>query len=468
MSTDHEIELEELAERHAEEALSTMNRYDRRALLRRGATAGAVLAVAGGYASVAGAARPAPAKRVDYNVELHKIFGPGGKNAGQGFTLHDGMLLAVTGQGSFYGRVMSRGAKLGAGLIQGAGGPKYDISIGDHESGLVPPAVAATRRLASQNKIETLQTSYGAPSEAIVPLIQQYKLLSFNGGGSSPGQLGKDFLWQTRMLFGIDPMPGSLAYLQKRYNATKLAIVGTLENAVEAEKKYAPQVWKQLTNGKGQVVTTEIHEVGATDYGNVIARVKAAKPDVIWTGSFGNDLGYMVKQMREQGVKVPIMGVEFTDQAAKIAGKAFDTFQFGGDYYDAANPNPFNAVLVSAHQRKYRIAPEFYGANYFEHTFIIWDLIRRTIKAGGDPGKSSDLQDQLKANPVFNSVYGGGKGKVGTMKFNLGDHSISKPMGIFVVKGGAPQVIGRIQKVVNLDKATPKDVRAALIEYKAK
>jgi len=89
------------------------------------------------------------------------------------------------------------------------------------------------RRLVTQNHIETLQTSYGAPSEAIIPLIEQYKVLSFNGGGASPGQLNKDFLWMTRMLFGNDPAPGSLVWLFKTYKAKRLAMLGTLENAVE-------------------------------------------------------------------------------------------------------------------------------------------------------------------------------------------------------------------------------------------
>ena len=45
------------------------------------------------------------------------------------------------------------------------------------------------RKLISQNKISFLQTSYGAPSEALIPILQQNKILTFNGGGASPKQL---------------------------------------------------------------------------------------------------------------------------------------------------------------------------------------------------------------------------------------------------------------------------------------
>jgi hypothetical protein len=41
---------------------------------------------------------------------INKIFGPGGKAAGQGVTIKAGMLLAMTGAGAFFGNVMSKGA----------------------------------------------------------------------------------------------------------------------------------------------------------------------------------------------------------------------------------------------------------------------------------------------------------------------------------------------------------------------
>lgn len=447
MKEKYEIGLDELADGHFEEALRDESKLTRAQVLRRSAGLGAAAFFIGGtYSPVALAGRRRVWDAKAGGNVLNKVFGPGGKAAGQGFTLNDGMLLAITGQGSFYGHVMSHGAQLGGKQIAAAGGPTFNISIGDHQSGLVPPAISATRRLVLQNHIETLQTSYGAPSEAIVPLIEQYKLLTFNGGGSSPGQLSKNYLWMTRMLYGIDPTAGILTYIARTYKAKKLAVVGTLENAVEAEKKVVPQIWPKISGG-GKIVHTEIHEVGITDFSTVVARVKASNPDAIITYSFGNDTGYQVKQFRQSGVNVPIFGVEFTDQAAKIAGKTYDTYQFGGDYYDVNNNgNPWNKYFAAAVKQAYHETAEFYGANYYEMTFIMWDLIRRTIKAGGNPGSSTDLQKQLVKKPTFKSLYGGGKGKVGLMTFDLKDHSISKPMGVFKVKNGVPVLEAQIVK----------------------
>lgn len=376
---------------------------------------------------------------------------PGGEAAGQGITFQDGMMLAMTGQGSFFGKVMSRGAQLAAKQIKANGGPDFVVTIADHESGLVPPAMTGMRRLTTQNKIKTLQTSYGAPSEAIIPLIQSGKVLSFNGGGSSPGQLSKDFLWMTRMLFAFDPADGGLAWLAKnKPDAKKLAVIGTNENGVEVWKEKAPRIWPKLSSG-GTIVANEIHDVGLTDFAPIIARVKAAGAQAVFTVSFGDDLGYMVKQFREANFEGPIVGIEFTDQAAKVAGASYDTFNFATDYFDAESKNPFTALFAKAHIAEYGEPPEYYGSNYYEQVFVIWELIRRVIAKKGDPQDTTQLQQALVDKPEFYSVYGGDEKTVGTMAFDVKDHSISKPMGVFGVKGGKPFLIAPIKRVSATD-----------------
>ncbi|MFI1035443.1 ABC transporter substrate-binding protein [Streptomyces sp. NPDC020951] len=407
-------------------------------------------ACGGGGGTSSGSSAKIDTSKIDPGAgkALQGIFGPGGKAGGSEVTLSAGMLLAMTGQGSFFGKVMSQGAKLAAAQIKAADGIAYDIHIGDHKSGDVPTALSTTRQLVTQNKIKVLQTSYGAPSEAIVPLIGQNRLLSFNGGGSSPGQVGKPFLWQTRMIFGDDPCPGALAWIAKTFpQARKLAIVGTQENGVAGAKNIAPAAWERLTGGS--VVANEQHDVGATDFSSIVARIKSARPDAILTFSFGDDVGYLVKQLREANVEVPIMGIEFTEQAAKVAGAAYDTYTFATDFYDPKNPNPWNKVFVDGHKKMFGEAPEYYGANYYEEVFFVWELVRRVLADGGDATDTTALQQALQANPKFKSLYGGDASAPGEVEFNPADHTISKPMGVFKVAGGQPVKIADIVKVAS-------------------
>src|SRR4051794_23450526 len=206
-----------------EDAPLAVRGLNRRRLLQTTA-AGALAASAGRYSF------PSYALAQDANP-LNQIFGPGGVESGEGITLQGGMNLAMTGQGAFFGDVMSKGALLAAEQVGAAGGPAVNITINDHQSGEVPPSVNGVRKLISQDKIAFLQTSYGAPSEALIPILQQNKILTFNGGGASPKQLFADYLWMTRMVFAYDPTPGALNWLAATYpDAKRLATIGTLEN----------------------------------------------------------------------------------------------------------------------------------------------------------------------------------------------------------------------------------------------
>lgn len=427
--------------------LFATRKLSRRELVRVGAAAGGaltlggLLAACGGDGDEGGATAPAPT----VDSVLNDLFGPGGEPAGQGVDFKDGMILAVTGQGSFYGDVMSQGAKLAAKQIEAAGGPHFEISITDHKSGQVPAASEGARKLINEG-VTTIQASYGAPTEAIVPLLQQNEVLTFNGGGASPGQLFKDFLWMTRMIYAADPGPGGIAYLAQNSGAKKLAVIGQQENGIEVTRDYVPKVWPELVSG-GEIVANEVHDVGITDFSSIVAKIRSSGAEAVFTTTFGNDLGYEIKQLREAGVDIPLMSVEYTEQAREIAGDTFEGYMFCQDFYDPENPNPFNAQFVKAHEEEYGTLPEFYGSNYYEHVFIIWDLIRRVIESGGDVSSGPDLQDALKADPSFKSIYGGDSSTPGEMTFDLEDHTISKPMGVFVVENGKPKLLAPIRKI---------------------
>ena len=99
--------------------------------------------------------------------------------------------------------------------------------------------------------------------------------------------------------------------------------------------------------------------------GHFIDKIKAANPDFVYSFSFGNDLGYQIKQFRDAGFNKPILGNEFTTDAYRIAGTAM-----GHGYFFAFStsrreqPEPADKQFVTQHKKAYGVLPEFYGANY--------------------------------------------------------------------------------------------------------
>ena len=382
---------------------------------------------------------------------LNEILGPGGEEAGEGESINYGMLLAITGTGAYYGKVMSQGAELGAENIAESGGPEMKISLGDHESGLIPPGVSATRELISQDHASFLATSFGGVSEAIAPIVAQSKVLTFNGGGASPGQLEKPYLWMTRMIYADASAGGAVAWMAKNFpEDKKLAIVGTKENGLNTTENLVPEWWPEVQKG-GTVTGTLYYEVGTTDFGSVVAQVKAQNPDIIFSTSFGEDSGNMIKALRQAGVTVPVILVEYTPVGCEVGGKEFTNVFVAGDFFDIGNKNPFTQWYVKEYEAKYNEEPDFYSANYFEMTTVLWELMKQVIAEGGDPTSGEALNAQLETDAEegfeFKSVYGGGEGEIGTIKFEPKLHTIEKPMAVYKTDNCKPEQLAVLKEV---------------------
>ena len=391
-----------------------------------------VLASASLVSTAAHAANPVPVVSAADTAVITKIFGAGGKAAGQGLTIPIGTLLALTGAGAQVGTDMLKGQLLAAAQIKAAGGPDFQILAADHQNGTPSAGVSEAQRLITQSKIPVMLSSYGGVTAAIAPLIADNKVLTFNGGGPDVTQANKPYLWLPANYYADVSAPGNLAYLKlTNPKAKRLMIIGSMENGVNAMKNLVPKYWKRMG---GKVVGTEINTVGQTDYSQMIARIRVAKPDVIWTSTFGDDVGYLMKALVQGGIKAPVVGQELAQNACKIAGKAFDKYQFSGSFFDSNLPiNPWATLLAKSYKASYNENAEYYGATYYEDVFLVWDLVKRVIAAGGNPANGEELQAALVKSPTFKTVLGGTTKSVATMSLNAKDHSGARPMGIYKV-----------------------------------
>jgi branched-chain amino acid transport system substrate-binding protein len=353
-----------------------------------------------------------------------------------------GMILAMTGPGAFYGQVMSRGAQLAVDQVNkagGIGGRRLQILIEDHKSGDADAGVTGARKLLDVDKVPVILTSYSAPTLAIQPLAVEKKVLLLNGGGVGSSLVGKATLYNTRML-SSQTAPYLVHWATSRLKAKR---VGTLFWNDAAGQGVNGAIKETCAKLGCQVVAEEPHDIGAKNYSAQLARIRAARPDVLALGSFGDDVGYSLSQARAYGVSVPILGVEWTPNAQKIGGsKAMEGYTIAVDRFDPTSSDPRTKAFVEAYKAAYGDAPEFYAANYYEHVeFVLRPLIKRIAERNGDAAKQgeilAEMERALSAKFRFGSVYGG------DMQIHP-DGTVSKPVGVYEVKGDALTLVGRI------------------------
>ena len=317
-----------------------------------------------------------------------------------------GAILAMTGGGNYYGTVMSRGAQLAIDEINAKGGvdgTKLELVIEDHKSGNAQAAVAAMNRLINIHNVQAVESSYSPPTLAIAPIADEKKIFIINGGGVSAQMVGASkYLVHNRSL-ASDLARGIINRAHER-GFKKMAIVAWKTDAGESVRDIAKEIWTKLG---GTVVAEETVVPGSANIDTQMAKLRTSNPDFILTAVFRPEVGTVLKRAREFGIKVPMMGIEYTPDDAKVAGEAAAGFEFTNDYFQPTADNPKAEAFYNAYKSKFDQEPDFYAANYYEATYVIAELLRRAYAAGNDTPNGEDLMNMLKKDPHFDSIYGG-------------------------------------------------------------
>jgi branched-chain amino acid transport system substrate-binding protein len=366
-----------------------------------------------------------------------------GTAAPDGGELVLGSLFAMTGGGSWYGEVMSAGAQLGVDEVNADGGVEgytFSLAVEDHESGSADAAVAGARKLLDVNDAAVMLSSFTAPTVAVQPLTSESGVLLLNGGGVGDDLIGKEGLYNTRML-GAQLMPGLVEWAAEEHDAQRFAVIHWNDAAGRAIQEAVEETCGEVGC---EVVASEPHEVDERNYSPMLARVAAADADVLVLGSWGNDVGHILDQARSQGLDLPVIGNEWTPDAQEVGAEAMEGYVAVLDTFDAENPvNEDAEHFVNAYREEYGEAPEFYGANYYELVrFVVPELIRIAVENGEDPTQPgvllSTMEQAVADGHEFPSIYGD------TMVFSE-DGTVEKPAGVYRVEDGSLTRLGALE-----------------------
>lgn len=345
-----------------------------------------------------------------------------------------GMLLAMTGPGITYGKVMSQGAMLAVEEINAAGGvagKKLKLEIGDHQSGVAKAGVNEMQRLVNVYKVPAVLSSFSAPTLAAQAIAVQSDTMLINGGAWSPALIGKPLLWNTRLTG--DTTATATVGVAWEDGARSLCLIYPQDPSGIDTAAAVRKVWEAKG---GKIACEEKFDLSTTNFSAHIAKVRAANPDAMMQFANGRTVGSIVKQARDYGYAGPIYGMDFLAENATVAGKAIDGYKFAVDEFDINSKDAFAAKFVAAYRARFKEDPDFYAANYYEATYILRDLMAALSKAG-KPITGSNLDAKLRELRSFPSVYGG--------KITFRDNGTAqKPIAVFEIKNGQKVLIKKL------------------------
>jgi branched-chain amino acid transport system substrate-binding protein len=190
----------------------------------------------------------------------------------------------------------------------------------------------------------------------------------------------------------IDPFQGKVGatFAWNNLKAKKAFILSDQSN--DYVKGLAEAFEATFTELGGTVVGKENYTSTDTDFSAILAKVKSAKPEVVYLPDYYNIVNLAAKQAKEKGITAPFMGGDGWD-SSDLDVKAADNGYYT-NHYDASDPRPEVQGFLKAYGDKYKdnagkaIVPDALAALAYDAT----NLMITAIKEAG-----ADKTDKVKA-----------------------------------------------------------------------
>lgn len=324
-------------------------------------------------------------------------------------TIKIGAIGEMTGGNASYGTSMMRGFKLAVKEINangGVNGKKLVLVEADTKS---EPAEAANAmsKLINQDKVPMVAGIFTSSSAiAACNISETAKIPYLAIGATKPSvTLAKDGSTKPntfRVCF-IDPFQGTVGanFVTNELKAKKAALY--IDNSSDYSKGLADFFKKSFTANGGSIVIEEAYLQKDTDFKAVLTKIKAANPEVIYVPGYYEEVGKIVKQARELGIDVPIVGGDGWDspKLPEIAGGAALNNTYFTNHYSADSDSAESKAFVTAFEKEYSQKPDAPAVLGYDGIKLLADAIKRAGSV--EPAKVAKALAETKS---FSAVTG--------------------------------------------------------------
>lgn len=321
-----------------------------------------------------------------------------------------GVNLELSGNVASYGESLEKGIDLAVAEINnngGVDGKKLDIIKVDNKS----EAAEATNgiiKLTSQDKVTAIigaATSGNTVAQA--QMANDTKTVLITPSGTSPNvTVNKDgkvneFVFRTSF---IDPFQGTVAanFAAKELKVKNAAIFA--DSASDYSKGLAESFKDTFKDAGGKIIAEEAYVGKDTDFRATLTRIKAKNPEFIFIPGYYEEVGLIVKQARELGITVPLMGADGWDspKLIELAGAEALNNTFITNHYSSEDPDEKMQDFLTAFKDQNKgDAPNAFNALGYDTVYLLADAIKR---AGSTD--SSKIKDELAKTKDLSLVTG--------------------------------------------------------------
>ena len=308
----------------------------------------------------------------------------------------------ITGGSAAFGAQLKNGVEQAVEDINAAGGilgQKLSVVVGDDRADPKEGVSVANKFAADGVKFVIGHFNSGVTIPAS-DVYQENGMMVITPAATNPKVTDRPGMWNVFRVCGRDDQQGSVAgaIIAARFKGKRVAVI---HDKTTYGQGLADETRKSM-NAKGvKEVMYEGINKDDKDFTALVSKLKAANPDLIYWGGLHDTAGLIVRQMRDQGVKAPLMGGDgiTDDEFAAIAGPGAEgtLMTFSPD----PRTNPKNKDIVEVFRKRRGFEPQAYTL----YSYAAVQIIKQAAEAANslDPRKVAEAMHSGKA---FNTVLG--------------------------------------------------------------
>lgn len=319
-----------------------------------------------------------------------------------------GLNFELSGETANYGTPEFKAAKL---AIKQAGENtknkfKYSYIEGDNKSAADEATSVATKFATSDKVNGIIGPATSGASAATYQIASDNKVLVVSPSATATNitlQDGKNassvYPYVYRVCFE-DPYQGAAMAVYAK-DTLKISKVAILKDSSSDYAKGISQAFQDKFKALGGNIVEDIsYQAKDTDFNVQLTKLKGKDVEALYVPGYYNEVGLIIKQAREMGIKLPIIGGDGFDSTdlKKLAGEKNLNDVYFTTGYTTVNASDALKKFIEAYKNEYKEEPNMFAALAYDATNV---MIQSFEKAGTkDPEKVRDTMQNINFTGV--------------------------------------------------------------------
>lgn len=315
----------------------------------------------------------------------------------------------LTGGVANFGKQTSNGILLAFKEINAAGGvngKQLKLIMADNKSEPAEAVNAVTKLITQDKVVAVMGPVVSSNVLATLQIAETNKIPVMTATGTNEKITvdgGKVRPFAFRACF-IDPFQGLvMANFATNTLKVKTAVI-YVDQSSDYSKGLKQSFEATFVKNGGKVLSTEAFLQKDQDFKATLTKIKALNPDVIYIPAYYEEVGKIVKQARELGITIPMIGTDGWDdpKVVEVAGAKALNNTFFSNHYSAQDTDPAVVKFVAAYKKEYNQDPSALAALGYDSGLMLADALKRANSNDGT--KIAEALAQTKGLQVSTGI----------------------------------------------------------------